>query len=138
MILIDTGALYALTDKNDKNHRQAKEFYASAIRREVFALSLPVLTESWLLLEARLGRFFAHKVWEAVNAGVFEILELGREDLKTALEIEQKYRDAEFGFVDATCFALCEKHKIAKLFTYDRKHFALYKPSFAPHLELLP
>ena len=26
MILVDTGALYALTDKNDKNHRQAKEF----------------------------------------------------------------------------------------------------------------
>ncbi len=76
MILIDTGALYALTDKNDKNHRQAREFYESAIRREAFALSLPVLTESWLLLEARLGRLFAHKVWEAVNAGVFDMLEL--------------------------------------------------------------
>lgn len=138
MIFVDTGALYALTDKNDKNHRQAKEFYASAIRREVFALSLPVLTESWLLLEARLGCFFANKVWEAANAGVFEILELEREDLKTALEIEQKYRDAEFGFVDATCFALCEKHKIAKVFTYDRKHFGIYQPGFAAQLILLP
>ncbi|MDW8328642.1 MAG: hypothetical protein RML48_01480, partial [Candidatus Bipolaricaulota bacterium] len=73
MILIDTGALYALTDRNDKNHRQAKKFYESAIRREVFALSLPVLTESWLLVEARLGRFFADKIWEAATNGVFAV-----------------------------------------------------------------
>ena len=138
MIFVDTGALYALTDKNDKNHRQARACYEAAIRREVFALSLPVLTESWLLLEARLGCFFANKVWEAVNSGVFEMLDLERDDLKAAWEIEQKYRDAGFGFVDATCFALCEKHKISKVFTYDRKHFALYRPSFTSHLELLP
>jgi predicted nucleic acid-binding protein len=98
MILVDTGALYALTDKNDKNHRQAKKFYSSIVGQEILAISLPVLTESWLLLEARLG----------------------------------------FGFVDATCFALCEKHKIRKVFTYDRKHFSLYRPRFASHLELLP
>jgi predicted nucleic acid-binding protein len=97
-----------------------------------------VLTESWLLLEARLGRSVANKVWGAVHRGVFELLELEREDLKAALEIELKYQDAGFGFVDATCFALCEKHKIRKVFTYDRKHFSLYRPRFASHLELLP
>ncbi|MCS7198712.1 MAG: PIN domain-containing protein, partial [Candidatus Bipolaricaulota bacterium] len=108
------------------------------IRREVFALSLPVLTESWLLVEARLGRFFADKIWEAATNGVFAVLEVGREDLQIALAIEQQYHDVGFGFVDATCLALCEKHKIVKVFTYDRRHFALYKPSFAYHLELLP
>jgi hypothetical protein len=138
MILVDTGALYALTDKNDKNHRQAKKFYSSIVGQEILAISLPVLTESWLLLEARLGRSVANKVWGAVHRGVFELLELEREDLKAALEIELKYQDAGFGLVDATCFALCEKHKIRKVFTYDRKHFSLYRPRFVSHLELLP
>jgi len=138
MILIDTGAIYALTDRNDKNHQQAKEFYASTVRKERFALPLPVLTESYFLLEARLGHFFANKVWEAAVSGIFEILELTDEDLETAWEIEQKYHEAQFGFVDATCFALCERYKIAKVFTYDRKHFALYRPRFSTHLKLLP
>ncbi len=138
MILVDTGAIYALTDRNDKNHRQAKEFYASIVRRETLGLPLPVLTESYLLLEARLGHFFANKVWEAAINGVFELLVPTEEDLRTAWRMEQRYAEAELGFVDAVCFALCERYKISKVFTYDRRHFALYRPSFASHLELLP
>lgn len=138
MILVDTGALYALIDKNDVNHSRASEFYRSAAGREVFCLTLPVLAEAWLLIEARLGRYYADRLWEAVCDGAFEILPLEREDLVSALEIERKYRDAGFGFVDATCFALCEKHKLRRVFTYDRKHFSTYKPTFAEALELLP
>ncbi len=138
MILVDTGAIYALTDRNDKNHEQAKEFYASRVRRETLGLPLPVLTESYLLLEARLGHFFANKVWEAAVSGVFELLVPTEEDLETAWRIEQEYPEAELGLVDAVCFALCERYKISKVFTYDRGHFALYRPRFTSYLELLP
>jgi len=138
LILVDTGAFYALIDKNDVNHSAAKEFYRSVAGREVLCTSLPVLTEAWLLIDARLGSYFADRLWESVCDGTFEILPLEREDLALALEIESKYSDAAFGFIDATCFALCEKHKLRRVFTYDRKHFSIYKPHFTNALELVP
>ncbi|MCR4420373.1 MAG: PIN domain-containing protein [Clostridia bacterium] len=87
---------------------------------------------------ARLGIYYADRLWVAVGEGVFEVLPLEREDLLLALDIQRKYRDAGFGFVDATCFAVCERHRLRRVFTYDRKHFSLYKPTFAEALELLP
>jgi predicted nucleic acid-binding protein len=138
VILIDTGAFYALVDKNDINHADAKRFYKKIAGKETLCTSLPILTETWLLIEARLGSYFANKLWISASKGVFEILELERDDLENALEIENKYHEAGFGFVDSTCFALCEKYKIQKVFTYDRKHFRLYKPSFSDFLDLLP
>lgn len=138
MILIDTGAFYALIDKNDKNHTEAKRFYKEIAGKEILCTSLPILTEAWLLIDARLESHFANKLWISASKGIFEILELGRDDLENALDIENKYHEAGFGFVDSTCFALCEKYKIHKVFTYDRKHFGIYKPSFSDFLELLP
>ena len=138
MILVDTGALYALTDRADVHHADAARFYRSVAGREHLALTLPVLTEAYLLLEARLGSAAARRVWDAVNGGAFEVVDLTRRDLVLAREIEERYADAGLGFVDATCLALCERLSLRRVFTYDRKHFGLYRPSFCPALELLP
>ncbi len=138
MIFFDTGAIYALIDKNDVNHKQAKELYKNLAGKEVLCTSLPVLTEAYLLIDARLGNYFANRLWKGICDGVLEILPVESEELKMALEIESKYGDIGFGFVDATCFALCEKYKIRRVFTYDKKHFSIYKPGFTDALELLP
>lgn len=138
MILIDTGAVYALVDKNDLNHLKAKNFYEKVIDKESLCICLPVLTEAWLLIDARLGTYFANKVWKAVIDGVFDILQVDIEDMNLAFEIERKYEKAGFGFVDSLCFALCERYKIKKVFTFDKKHFSIYKPSFSKALEILP
>jgi hypothetical protein len=138
MILVDTGALYALVDRNDVNHAGVKEFYQEVIEKEAFCISLPILTETWLLIDARLGTYFANTFWMSVSQGVFDILEIDKHDLGIALEIEKRYQDSDFGFIDSSSFALCEKYKIHKVITYDRKHFSIYKPSFADFLELLP
>lgn len=99
---------------------------------------MPILTESWLLIEARLGLYFANQLWKVVVDGIFDLLEINLADLKEALAIEQKYQKVGFGIVDATSFVLCEKYQIRKVFTYDRKHFGLYRPRFTNALELLP
>ncbi len=138
MILVDSGAFYALIDKNDINHIGARKFYEGIAGKEILCTTIPILTESWLLIEARLGSYFANRLWMSASKGIFEILEIERPDLENALKIESKYQKAGFGFVDSTCFALCEKYKIHKVFTYDRKHFKIYRPSFTDFLELLP
>lgn len=138
MIVVDTGAFYALVDKNDMHHADAKKFYNKVIKKETLCTSLPVITETYLLLDARLGLNVANIFWETINKGIFPILEITSEDLAVALAIERKYKQAGFGFVDATIFALCEKLKTPDIFTYDRKHCSLYKPAFTTSLNLLP
>lgn len=138
MILVDTGAFYALIDRNDINHRTAREFYKSVAGKKMLCISLPVLTEAWLLIEARLGAHFANRLLKAVCDGAFEILPLGTEELQMALAIDGEYADAGFGFVDSTCFALCERYRISQVFTYDKKHFSIYRPRFVAALQLLP
>jgi hypothetical protein len=138
LILVDTGALYALVDRNDVNHVAAGKFYRKVAGKEILCTSISVLTEAWLLIDARLGNYFANQLWKGICDGALEILPLEREELQMALEIENKYGGAGFGFVDATCFALCEKHKIRQVFTYDKKHFSIYRPRFVETLELLP
>ncbi|MCL6449140.1 MAG: PIN domain-containing protein [Armatimonadetes bacterium] len=138
MILVDTGALYALVDRNDVNHGEASKFYRGVAGKEILCISLPILTEAWLLIDARLGSFFANQLWKGICGGALEILPLEKEELQMAFEIESKYRDSGFGFIDATCFALCEKYKIRRVFTYDKKHFSIYRPRFTGNLELLP
>lgn len=138
MILIDTGAFYALVDRNDINHEKAKSFYKDIIEKDFICTSLPILTETWLLIDARLGSYFADKFMLSIAKGIIEILDIEQEDINKALDIEIKYKEAGFGFVDTTCFALCEKYKIKKVFTFDKRHFSIYKPDFTGSLELYP
>lgn len=132
---MDTSAFYALLDKNDRHHRHARTVHEHT-RQEDLVTSLPILTEAWFLIKSRLGYHFANRVWDDVVKGAFELLEANEEDLARAQAIEKKYREAGLGFVDSISFALCEKNRIRKVFTYDVKHFGLYRPSFAPSLEL--
>ncbi|MCL5986896.1 MAG: PIN domain-containing protein [Actinobacteria bacterium] len=138
MILMDSGAIYALIDKNDKNHLSAKKYYSSVVGKEIFVTTVPVITESWLLLSARLGNYFADKIWEPIDNSVFEVLDIERDDFRKAFEIEKKYSDVHFGFIDSTSFAICEKYRIRKVFTFDIKHFSIYRPGFVGSLQIYP
>jgi len=138
MIVIDTSALFSLADRADVNHGRSKLFYEAVVGREELALSGPVLTEAWSLAKVRLGHAPANRIWETATGGVFRLFPADELLLEEALQIERKYADCRFGLVDSVCFALCEKLKTSRVFTFDRRHFSAYVPSFAPRLELLP
>lgn len=138
MILVDTGALYALADRNDAHHLEAAAFFRKAQGQEILAIPAPVLTEAALLVEARLGLHPVRALWDDVLDGLFELLPLSVETLALARKIDRRYADANLGLVDAACLALCEQHRIATVFTYDRRDFGLYRPTFAASLTLVP
>ncbi len=138
MILVDTGALYAVADRDDTHHQQARSFFQQAQKRETFGVPMPVVVEATLLLEARLGMRAARALWDDVINGIFETFQVGHDTFVMAREIDRKYADANLGLVDCTCLALCEQRRILTVFTYDRRDFAIYRPSFVKSLTLLP
>ncbi|MBI2058854.1 MAG: type II toxin-antitoxin system VapC family toxin [Nitrospirae bacterium] len=138
MIFVDAGALYALADDGDIHHTAAKALHESEIEKASLATSALILTEVWSLIEHRAGIKPAFLWWEAIMASSYELLPVEPFDLTEALKIRKRYRDQNFGLVDCSTFALCEKHRISSVFTFDRKHFSVYRPSFTPRLDLLP
>ena len=138
MILVDTGALYALADRDDAHHREARAFFQQTHPGQALAVPTSVLVEGVLLLEARLGAKAARALWDDVIDGVFEMLTITPDTLTMARAIDRRYADANLGLVDCTCLALCEQHRIPAVFTYDRRDFSIYRPRFVKALTLVP
>lgn len=80
MILIDTGALFALQNRRDANHRAAVACYEKH-QAETFAIHGLILAEAWYLCEDRLGTEAARKVAASVAAGELELLPTEPEDV---------------------------------------------------------
>lgn len=135
MIFIDTGAFYALVDKNDTNHFRAIKIYEKMVEKEVLCTSIPVVVETWFLLNSRLNAFCADEFLRSVSDGLFELLAVDLNEVSEGLKIKEKYNDSGFSFVDVISFVICEKYGIRKVFTFD-KHFTIYKPSFG-HFTIL-
>lgn len=57
--------------------------------------------------------------------------------VSSACAIDRAYADAGFGFADCVLLATCERERTARIMSFDRR-LALYKPSFAGSLELIP
>jgi hypothetical protein len=136
MILVDTGAFYALATRSDRNHASAARVIKDLA--EPLVTHTLILAEIWYLLETRVGRLAARKLAERVVAGGVGLLSVESTDIASALTIERRYSDLDLGLADAVSLALCERERIEKVFTFDRRDFGSYRPSFAPALKLLP
>jgi predicted nucleic acid-binding protein len=137
VILVDTGAIYALVDSNDVNHQKARDYYQSIAGREEMVILSPILTESWFLVESRLGPHVANRLIQSILSGIFSFREIGLGELSRALEIERKYKTANFGLIDAICFAFAENNGIKRDFTFD-KHFSIYRPEHVKQFIIHP
>lgn len=81
---------------------------------------------------------YADRLWESAASGAFSLFQVDETLLEEGLQIERRYADSEFGLIDCICFAVCERLKVGRVFTFDRKHVSIYVPTFASHLELVP
>jgi len=139
MILADTSGIFAVINRKDRHHEVSKKWFRSTTASgEALAITQPLLTESWRLINARIGPDQADTFWNSVLKGLFILIDIDVTDLRLAMEIRTKYADSGIGFVDATSFAICERHRISRAFTFDWKHFGIYRPTFADCLELVP
>lgn len=135
-IVVDTGPLYAMADRDDDWHHRVVRFLERS--RDELIVPVTVLPEAAYLLAAHLGPEAERKLVQSVVNGELAVEELMLQDLRRVLELLRRYEDARIGFVDATIVAIAERLKISRILTTDRRDFSLVRPRHCKAFELLP
>lgn len=122
-VLIDTGAVYALLDRDDANHRAARRTLKALKKRrlEPFLTNF-VVAETHALLVARLDAALARR-WLLEN--VWPVERVTEDDESRARAIITRYTDKRFTYTDATSFAVMERRGLKTAFAFDA-HFRQY------------
>lgn len=135
-ILVDTGPLYAMADRDDGWHDRVSAFL-NATPRELVA-PITVLPEVCYLISAHLGPSVEVQFARSVQRGEVKVEFLKKEDLVRTVEVMDRYADAGLGFVDASIVAVAERLRVRELMTTDRRHFSLVRPRHCAHFDLKP
>ena len=136
-VLADTGAVYALMDRDDGWHDRVRAWWEA--NREPIRLPVTVLAEITYLLATRLGAAAESDFARAVADGEFAIEPLDDSvDLSRSADLMLTYRDAALGFVDASVVAMGERIGVVSLLTTDRRRFSLLRPRHVPSFLLVP
>lgn len=132
MIVVDTGALVALIDADDDQHRALTACYEA--RAGGWIIPWAVLPEADYLL----GR------WVGANAEVAFLADLaagrwivdweGARDLTRAQELCRRYRSLGLGLVDAAVMAAAERKGAEAIATLDLKHFGAVRLRGGPKI----
>ena len=123
MILVDAGPLVALVDAGDQHH--AKCVAALKGLHEPLATVWPPLTEAMYLLTDLPKAQEA--LWEMLSRGALQLLTLDFSDAPRIRELMRKYANRPIDLADASLLRVAEREGIRKIFTVDRKDFAVYR-----------
>ena len=134
--LADTGALYALVDRNDQWHSRVLGWWQSRPRDVLVPVT--VLPEITYLLHRRIGPEAELAFVQSLADGELPVQALEDEDLARAADLMAGYRDTPLGFVDASIVAQAERLGITSILTTDRRHFSLLRPQHVTALRLEP
>jgi uncharacterized protein len=135
-ILVDTGPLYAMADRDDDWHSRVVRFLGRS--RDELIIPVAVLPEAAYLLAAHLGPDAERKLVRSVANGEMGLAELTTHDLRRTLELLDRYSAARIGFVDAAVVATAERLRVSRILTTDRRDFSLIRPRHCKAFELLP
>lgn len=125
-VLVDSSAVLALLNRNDKWHQNARDTLEDlVVGRNALILTNFLVAETHALLLAKLGPSLA-RAW--LLTFDWNLLRLTPDDEAVAREIIRQYQDKDFSFTDATSFAVMDRYAIETAFTYDR-HFQQYRLS---------
>jgi len=126
MIFIDTNAWLGRLHPRDQYHRLASDTWREiALHEEPCSTSSLVLGELFTLLGRRVGhRSAAQRAREIYRSDAMAILRPTEDDEMKALAYFEKFADQGVGFADCVSFALMRRHRIKRVFSFDR-HFAL-------------
>lgn len=121
-VIVDTGALVALIDADDRHHDVLRRAFARAPER--WLVPWAVLPEVDHFLASRLGRRAARAFRADVAASRLQVEWRGEVDLVRAAEIDAAHADLDLGLVDCVVMAQAERLGAHAIATLDLRDFA--------------
>lgn len=119
--LVDTGALLALLDRDDRWHAACQAAFRSL--RFPLLTSEAVLTELFHLVDRR----EREAAWRLIRSGAITVGAITDHDLSALNGLMTKYRDRPMDFADATLVHLAQRESVDLIFTIDHDDFETYR-----------
>ncbi|MCD6255721.1 MAG: PIN domain-containing protein [Deltaproteobacteria bacterium] len=135
-ILVDTGILYAMADRDDAWHKRATDFLTN--NTDILIVPITVIPEAAYLINTYLGVEAEQKFLISIAKGELKYENLTPGDIERSIKLIESYSDANIGFVDASVVAVAERLKICRILTTDRRDFSIIRPSHCDYFTLLP
>lgn len=121
--LIDTGAILALLDRDDRWHERCRRAFASL--RLPLATSVAVLAELFHLVGDQPRDVSV--AWSFLRSGAVAVLPIDDADLPAVEHLMKRYADHPMDFADATLVHLAHRESLTTVFTIDRGDFEAYR-----------
>ncbi len=121
--LIDTGAILALLDCNDRWHIACVEAFRH--------LRLPLVTSEAVLTElfhlAGDSRAEVEAAWKFIRSGAIVLATIGDAELTETHALMSRYWDRPMDFADATLVYLARRENLTTILTIDHSDFETYR-----------
>ena len=135
MLIVDTSVLVAAANKREASHDACAKLLEA---EEVLIVPAPVVTETCMMLERRLGAPYEARFLAAVASGGLDVEALGTADCQRAADLVATYDELGLGFVDAAVVAVAERLGTTRIATLNHRDFRVVRPAHAASLTLVP
>jgi predicted nucleic acid-binding protein len=137
VIVVDTGVLYALADRDDAHHIACVRWLATA--RGPLIVPPPVIAEACYLIGRTLGPAAEAAFLDAFGPGqAFTLGTLVEADLTRMATLVRQYADLPLGGTDAAVIATAERLDVTEVATVDLRHFRIVRPRHAVGFKIVP
>jgi predicted nucleic acid-binding protein len=131
VILLDTSAIYALADRSDPHHEQAKRLFHHALESgETLLVHNYILLESAALLSKRLGLTVAVQFLQ--DAEAFQVRWVDHILHRAAVRQWMGRRGGKISLVDQVSFLIMREHAIPSALAFDEDFPNAGFPIYAP------
>lgn len=135
-MIVDTGVLYAVLDRDDRHHAAAVDLIATT--DAVLRVPMLVIAEVTHLAGTRLGTEAEVRFLGDVASGELIPEPVHAADWERIAELVARYRDLPLGTVDASLVALAERLGETDVASFDRRDLTVVRPRHCEALTLLP
>lgn len=134
MILVDTGPIVALFDRDDQYHVLCLQTLEKL--QEPLVTTWPVLTECFYLLgfswEAQ------DDLWTFLKRGGVDLFPMDKKHIFQCRDLMRQFRDLPMDLADASLVVAADGLGTARIFTLDRRDFSAYRFRKTVKFKLIP
>ena len=135
-LIVDAGALYAQADAEEPRHVAVTRLLVA--EREALVTTELAVAEADYLILMRLGVGVELAFLEDLAMGTYIVECLTREELRTAREVVERYRDLRLGLADASLVVLAHRYGTRRILTFDERAFRSVAPLQGGSFTVLP